>query len=247
MQLKPSLITMGTINAIIMRRQSAHKTSLLTATRKAVAISLKATRRPCQRTQQERRESVVRALWVSHWCSSHDNNYCHRSINCRNASGDKRKKETLAGNLRQIGQIHAPDLPRQMWDQQQNIQKKNSQAKQKNVAIVTQTPRITRHNRYTSHDLNCLAEPLTPSLVTTEQAQATITKTTILLVLNPKIKRMLVVWCSGLATATSSQVQSAKNISDGFSLRGCLDSKLDARILLRRLVMSSSKNSVWFG
>jgi hypothetical protein len=80
-----------------------------------------------------------------------------------------------------------------MWDQQQNIQKKNSQAKQKNVAIVTQTPRITRHNRYTSHDLNCLAEPLTPSLVTTEQAQATITKTTILLVLNPKIKRMLVV------------------------------------------------------
>jgi hypothetical protein len=34
---------------------------------------------------------------------------------------------------------------------------------------------------------------------------------------NPKIKRMLVVWCSGLATATSNQIQSAKNILDGFS------------------------------
>jgi hypothetical protein len=34
---------------------------------------------------------------------------------------------------------------------------------------------------------------------------------------NPKIKRNLVVQCSGLATATSSQAQSRKNILDGFS------------------------------
>jgi hypothetical protein len=40
----------------------------------------------------------------------------------------------------------------------------------------------------------------------------------------PKIKRILVVWCSGPATATSSQVQSAKIILDGFSQQGCLDS-----------------------
>jgi hypothetical protein len=42
MQLKPSPIAMDAINTIIMRRQSAHKTSLLNATRKAIAISLKA-------------------------------------------------------------------------------------------------------------------------------------------------------------------------------------------------------------
>jgi hypothetical protein len=54
-------------------------------------------------------------------------------------------KETLyVGNLRQIGQIYAPDLPQRTWDQQQNIQKKNLQAKQKSEAIVTCTPRITR-------------------------------------------------------------------------------------------------------
>ncbi len=43
---------MGAINAFIVRRQSAHKTSPSNATRKAVAISLKATRRPCQWTRQ---------------------------------------------------------------------------------------------------------------------------------------------------------------------------------------------------
>jgi hypothetical protein len=114
----------------------------------------------------------------------------------------------------------------------------------KNISIVTRMPRVMHNDCWTSRDPNHLAEPLTPSLVTTEQARATTTKTTILLVLNPKIKRMLVVRCSGLVTATSRQVQSAKNILNGFSLQGCLDSKLDARILLRRLVTSSSKNSV---
>jgi hypothetical protein len=39
------------------------------------------------------------------------------------------------GNLSQIGQIHAPDLPQQTWDQQQNVQ---------NKAIVARTPCITR-------------------------------------------------------------------------------------------------------
>jgi hypothetical protein len=62
----------------------------------------------------------------------------------------------------------------------------------------------------------------------------------------PKIKRMLIAWCSGLATATSSWVQSAKNILDGFSWWGCLDSNLDVQILLRCLLTSSSKISVWF-
>ena len=111
---------------------------------------------------------------------------------------------------------------------------------------MTQTPCVTWDDCWTSRKSSCLAEPVTPSLVITEQARATTTKTTILLVLNPKIKRMLVVWCSGLATATSSWVQSVKIILDGLSLRGCLESKVDAQILLRRLVTSSSKASVWF-
>jgi hypothetical protein len=58
-QLKPSPIAMDAINAIIVRCQSAHKRSPSNAMRKAVAISLEATRRPCQRMQQEHREGVV--------------------------------------------------------------------------------------------------------------------------------------------------------------------------------------------
>jgi hypothetical protein len=63
---------------------------------------------------------------------------------------------------------------------------------------------------------------------------------------NPKIKRMFVVWCSSLATATLSLVQSANYILYGFSRQGCLDSKLDVQILLRHLLTSLPKISVWF-
>ncbi len=50
---------MDTINAIIVRCQSAHQMSCLKATRKAMAISLKAIRRPCWQMQQGRCEGVV--------------------------------------------------------------------------------------------------------------------------------------------------------------------------------------------
>jgi hypothetical protein len=158
--------------------------------RKAVAISLKATRRPCQRMQQEHCESIMSISTVlipQQQLSSQE----HQLLQHKH---DGRKKEILyARNLRQIGRIHAPDLPRRMWDQQQNIQKRTRKQNKKNKAIMTQTPCITRDDRWTNRDLSCLAEPVTLSLVTTEQVQATTTKTTILLVLNPKIKRMLVV------------------------------------------------------
>jgi hypothetical protein len=71
--------------------------------------------------------------------------------------------------------------------------KKRTCKQKKNKAVVTQMPRVTRDDCWTSHKPICLAEPLTLSLVTTEQAQATTTKTTILLVSNPKMNRMLVV------------------------------------------------------
>ncbi len=58
-QLKPSQIAMDAINAFIVRRQSAHERSPSNTTRKAVAINLKATQRPCQQMQQGRCEDVV--------------------------------------------------------------------------------------------------------------------------------------------------------------------------------------------
>jgi hypothetical protein len=105
------------------------------------------------------------------------------------------------GNLRQIGKIHAPDLPQQTWDQQQNMQKRTCKQNKKHKAIVTCTPCLTHDNCWISCKPSCLAEPVTPSLVTTEQAQATKTKTTILVALNPKIKNKedaccLMLWSS---------------------------------------------------
>jgi hypothetical protein len=49
------------------------------------------------------------------------------------------------GNLRRIGQIHVPDLPQQMWDQQQNMQKRTcKQQKNGKKAVVLCMPRVTR-------------------------------------------------------------------------------------------------------
>ncbi len=242
-QWKSSPIAMNGINAIIVRRWSAHEMSLSTVTRKAMAISLKTTRWPCQQMQQEHCERVVGIPTIL---------IPQRQLLSRERQSPQRKhngckKDILyARNLRQVRQIHAPDLPQRTWNQQKSIQKRTHKQNKKNKAVVTRTPRVRCDDCWTSHKLSCLAEPVTPSLVTTEQVRATTTKTTILLVLNPKVKRMLVVRCSGLATATSSQVQSTKNILDGFSLQGCLDLKLDGQILLRRLVTSSSKTNVWF-
>ncbi len=62
---KPSPITMGMINTIIMSHKSAHKMSSSNTMRKAVAISLEATRRACQQKQQVRCEDVMRRQLLS--------------------------------------------------------------------------------------------------------------------------------------------------------------------------------------
>ncbi len=54
-----TIIAMDTINAFIVRCQSAHKRSLSNATRKAVAINLEATWRPHQQMQQGHREGIL--------------------------------------------------------------------------------------------------------------------------------------------------------------------------------------------
>ncbi len=97
------------INAIIVRRQRAHETSLSNATRKAMVISLKATRRPsCLETQQERSEGIVSITMIL-ILRQQLLSWKRQSPQCKR---NGRKKKTLnAGNLRQIGKIHAPDLP----------------------------------------------------------------------------------------------------------------------------------------
>ncbi len=64
-QLKPSLIAMDAINAFIVRCQSAHKTSPSNATRKAMAISLKA--------KAALPTNATSLLWGPH--EYHDNNH----------------------------------------------------------------------------------------------------------------------------------------------------------------------------
>jgi hypothetical protein len=90
----------------------------------------------------------------------------------------------------------------------------------------------TRHaykDCWTSSELSCLAEPVTPSLVTTEQAQAMTTKNTIF-GKAPLIRGCLLF--NALAGPQQLQVKSKvqKRILDGFSQQGCLDSEVDANL-----------------
>ncbi len=121
-QLMPSPIVLNVINAIIVRHQSSHKTNPSNTTRKAVAISLKAIRRPCQQMQQGCFKGVL---------SNTTKLPQRKQDKCNHEPGGP-----LSRNLRQIGQFHAPDLPRQTWDQQQNMQKRTCKQQQKNTAIV---------------------------------------------------------------------------------------------------------------
>jgi hypothetical protein len=178
MQWKPSLIAMDAINAIIVKPQSAHKTSLSNMMRKAVAISLKATRRPCQQTQKHHEGvvSITTILIPQQQLSSQE----RQLLQCKH---NRHKKETLyAGNLRQIGLIHAPDLLWQTWDQQQNSKNElasRTKKRTKTKAVLTGMPCFTR-TKIARQAANQVTEPVTPSPVTKKQARATTTRNTIL-------------------------------------------------------------------
>jgi hypothetical protein len=67
--------------------------------------------------------------------------------------------------------------------QQQQLANSNQTTTKKLSHCDTYATRHTRNYRWTSSKLSCLAEPVTPSTMTKEQAQATTTKNTISLVL----------------------------------------------------------------
>ncbi len=106
-----------------------------------MAISLKVPRRLSQRTQQEHCEgvaSITTILILGQQLLSQEQQLLHPK-RCGH------KKETFyAGNLRQIGQIHALDLPQQTWDQQQIIHKRTCMQNKKNKAIKPQTKLLGR-------------------------------------------------------------------------------------------------------
>jgi hypothetical protein len=64
-----------------------------------------------------------------------------------------------------------------------NYNNKCKQQQQQRSRDDTCTTRHARNNHWTSSNASCLAEPVTPSSVTKEQARATTTKNTIFLAL----------------------------------------------------------------
>jgi hypothetical protein len=105
-----SLIAMDAINAIIVRHQSTHKMSLSNVTRKAVAVSLEATRQPCQQTQQGRLEDIVSIMTIlitQGWLllQGHQSTQCvHDECKLRHFSNQRRSHGVYAqhddGNYR---------------------------------------------------------------------------------------------------------------------------------------------------
>ncbi len=89
---------------------------------------------------------VMRLSWLSWQYSSCDNNYCHRSINCCNASTiDARRRHSTRETLGRLGKF-MPQISCNEHGINNKAVKKNLQAEQKrtkNEAVVTRTPCVT--------------------------------------------------------------------------------------------------------
>ncbi len=131
--------------------------------------------------------NATRASWEH--CEYHNNTHPATTIIVTGASIATMQPQWTQEGDTQCGKPQAdwvnscPRSPTTNMGSTTKHTKKNSQAKQKNDAVMTRMPRVTRDDCWTSRKSSCLAEPVTPSLVTTEQARATTTKTTILLVI----------------------------------------------------------------
>ncbi len=195
---------MDAINAIIVRHQSAHKINLSNATRKAMAISLKATRRPCWQTQQERCEGgvIITTILISRQQLSSQE---HQLPQCK---CNKRKTEALyTRKLRQIRKIHAPDLYykrgiNNKTNKQKRTCKQNKKQSCRDTYAMCHARQLLEKPRIESPDR---ASDIVPS---DERTSMSDDNNNYHFVSNPKIKRMFIVWCSGLATAqVESKVQ----------------------------------------
>ncbi len=234
-QLKPSPIVVDAIDAFIVRRQSAHKASLSNSTRKAMAISLEATRQPCWQSNK----GAVKALWVSWQYSPCNNKDCCKGVNHRKAyitnancnvlptsagvkgctlevttativtvsmanasstssattavavmtSTTTRGASLSARTRASSSATYTASTPitcttyECRTNLQPSTQTTTTSANQKYSRHDTCTTRHARKDFWTSNELSCLAEPVTPSSVTKEQVQAMTTKNTILLVI----------------------------------------------------------------
>jgi hypothetical protein len=223
MQLMPSPIAIDTINAIIVRRQSAHERSPSNATRKAMTISLEATRRPCQRMQQRHCEGVVSITtilipWQRILLQGRQSSQSvHNKRKLQHFANQRRSQRLYAqcndGNYhhRQHGQC----------EQQQQLANSN-QTTTNNKAIVTCTPCIMRAT-IAGQAANRVTWQSQWHRFQWQKNKRKRQQQKIPFCWYSKKKRMLVVQCSGPATATSSQVRRAIIISNGFPRQGCLD------------------------
>jgi hypothetical protein len=164
---------MDVINAIIVMRQSAHEMSPSYAMRKAMAISLEATRQPCRQTQQRH-------------CEYHDNTHPKTAIIVTRASISVMQAQQTQHKCNKHDHELGGPLNREPWADWENscprstmmsvgsITKhatKDLQAKTKqHKAIMTCTPCVT-HATIAGQAVMmiCLAMPASPSPVSTEQ------------------------------------------------------------------------------
>ena len=169
-RLKPSPIAMDAINAIIVRRPSAHETTLYT-------------RQPRRRTRQERRESVVSIMTIL---------IPRRQLSSQERQTPRHKRDERKTKKRNSTRVTADRSGKIMPQISRDERGFNNKTYKNDFASKTnKKTKPSWHVRYAAH-ATITGQAVTriawqshwrPSLKTTEQARATTTKTTILLVL----------------------------------------------------------------
>ncbi len=216
----PSPIAMDAINAIIVRCQSAHERSPSNAMRKAVVISLKATRRPCWRTWQGHCEGIVsitmilipRQQILPQGCQLPQHVHHKRKL-WRFFQPAQESRVICSTQRRQLSLLST-------WPMRTTTTSASNNKKTKPLWHVCHASCMQQ-----SLDKQQIKSPgrASDTVFNDERTSASNNNKEYHFVGTPKIKRMLVVQCSGPTTTTSRWVQSAKIILDGFLRRGCLD------------------------
>ncbi len=132
---------MDAINAIIMRRQSTHKLSLSKQQWRPWQSASKL--QGCLANKQDK--SIVRALWVSRWYSSHKDNYCCKGINHHNGCGMDVNSNVLPISAGATGRTLDKMMATIIIVSMANTNNKNNKRKhhKKITAAMTRAPHVT--------------------------------------------------------------------------------------------------------
>jgi hypothetical protein len=169
-------------------------------------------------------KGIVRASWVSQLYSYRDNKYCRKGVNYCKVCATNANCNVLLTSAGVKGPMLNATTATIVTVSMADVNNNNNLQTTKKTKPLWHVRHMSRALQLLDKQRIELPGRAGDTVFNDERTSASNNNKKYHFVSTPKIKRMLVVWCSGPATAISSRVGSAKIISDGLPQQGCLDS-----------------------